>query len=125
MATVYGEEQALRREYQPDGICRVLSLDGAGAKGYYTLGVLEEIESVLDCPLYKRFDVVFGTSKGNYRGRYYLRIRNGLQKVLILPQGTGKVETRRGESEKTGTPSFRYSGLEVYEQGCLVILGLI
>ena len=34
------------------------------AKGFYTLGVLKEIEGVLKCPLYKRFDIVFGTSTG-------------------------------------------------------------
>src|SRR5438309_1099261 len=44
--------------------CRILSLDGGGAKGFYTLGVLKEIEAMLGCPLYKRFDLVFGTSTG-------------------------------------------------------------
>ena len=54
----------LARVYQPDGICRILALDGGGAKGFYTLGVLKEVEAMLDCPLYRRFDVVFGTSTG-------------------------------------------------------------
>ncbi len=57
-------DQALTAEYQPDGLCRILSLDGGGAKGFYTLGVLKEIEAMLNCPLYKRFDIVFGTSTG-------------------------------------------------------------
>ncbi len=47
-----------------DGICRILALDGGGAKGFYTLGVLKEIEGMLNCPLYKRFDLIFGTSTG-------------------------------------------------------------
>src|SRR5258708_18892243 len=51
-------------EYEPDGLCRILSLDGGGAKGFYTLGVLKEIEGMLDCPLHSRFDLVFGTSTG-------------------------------------------------------------
>ncbi|ATF84425.1 patatin-like phospholipase family protein [Burkholderia gladioli] len=51
-------------EYARDNICRVLALDGGGAKGFYTLGVLKEIEGMLGCPLYKRFDLVFGTSTG-------------------------------------------------------------
>ena len=42
----------------------MLALDGGGAKGFYTLGVLKEIEAMLDCPLYRRFDIVFGTSTG-------------------------------------------------------------
>lgn len=43
---------------------RVLTLDGGGAKGFYTLGVLKEIEAMVACPLYQRFDLVFGTSTG-------------------------------------------------------------
>ncbi len=46
------------------GLLRVLALDGGGAKGFYTLGVLKEIEGMIQCPLYKRFDLVFGTSTG-------------------------------------------------------------
>lgn len=51
-----------------DGIHQILSLDGGGAKGFYTLGVLKEIEGMLGCPLYKRFDLIFGTSTGSIIG---------------------------------------------------------
>lgn len=54
----------LTAELPKDALCRILSLDGGGAKGLYTLGVLKEIESMMKCPLYKRFDLVFGTSTG-------------------------------------------------------------
>lgn len=54
----------LTTEYVSDDIYRILALDGGGAKGFYTLGVLKEIEAMLGCPLYKRFDLVFGTSTG-------------------------------------------------------------
>jgi predicted acylesterase/phospholipase RssA len=43
---------------------RVLSLDGGGAKGFYTLGVLKEIEAMIGCPLWQKFDLVYGTSTG-------------------------------------------------------------
>lgn len=43
---------------------RVLTLDGGGAKGFYTLGVLKEIEAMIGCPLHQKFDLVFGTSTG-------------------------------------------------------------
>lgn len=43
---------------------RVLTLDGGGAKGFYTLGVLKEIEAMVGCPLHEKFDLVFGTSTG-------------------------------------------------------------
>jgi Patatin-like phospholipase len=54
----------LTAELPNDGLCRILSLDGGGAKGFYTLGALEEIEGMLKSPLYKRFDLIFGTSTG-------------------------------------------------------------
>lgn len=47
-----------------DGRYRILSLDGGGAKGFYTLGVLHEVEAMLKCPLHEHFDLVYGTSTG-------------------------------------------------------------
>jgi patatin-like phospholipase/acyl hydrolase len=44
--------------------CRILSLDGGGAKGFYSLGVLKEIEAMLDRPLCDCFHLIFGTSTG-------------------------------------------------------------
>src|SRR5829696_7021642 len=50
---------------QPENrVCRVLSLDGGGAKGFYTLGVLREIDGLIGCRLYEKFDLIFGTSTG-------------------------------------------------------------
>lgn len=43
---------------------KVLALDGGGAKGFYTIGVLRELEAMLHSPLYRNFDIVFGTSTG-------------------------------------------------------------
>lgn len=43
---------------------RVLTLDGGGAKGFYTLGVLKEIEAMVQGPLFGKFGLVFGTSTG-------------------------------------------------------------
>lgn len=45
-----------------------LASTGGGAKGVYTLGVLKEIEGMLGCPLYRRFDLIFGTSTGSIIG---------------------------------------------------------
>ena len=52
---------AERPKHQP---FRILSLDGGGTKGFYTLGVLKEIEAMIGCRLHERFDLVFGTSTG-------------------------------------------------------------
>ena len=44
---------------------RILSLDGGGAKGFYTIGVLEELEALLGGkPLSEHFDLIYGTSTG-------------------------------------------------------------
>lgn len=43
---------------------RVLTLDGGGSKGLFTVGVLEELEQLADQPLGELFDLVYGTSTG-------------------------------------------------------------
>jgi predicted acylesterase/phospholipase RssA len=43
---------------------RILSLDGGGAKGFYTLGALKEIEALVECRLCEKFDLIYGTSTG-------------------------------------------------------------
>lgn len=48
----------------PDGPFRILSLDGGGAKGFYSLGVLRSVEALVEKPLCEAFDLVFGTSTG-------------------------------------------------------------
>jgi predicted acylesterase/phospholipase RssA len=60
--------ETLHGNLPKDELYRILSLDGGGAKGVYTLGVLKEIEGMLGCPLYKRFDLIFGTSTGSIIG---------------------------------------------------------
>lgn len=42
----------------------ILSLDGGGAKGFYTLGVLKQIEALAGRTLSEIFDLIFGTSTG-------------------------------------------------------------
>jgi patatin-like phospholipase/acyl hydrolase len=51
-------------ELSADNPCRVLSLDGGGAKGFYTLGVLKEIEALVGVRLCEKFDLIYGTSTG-------------------------------------------------------------
>ena len=47
------------------GPFRILALDGGGAKGFYTLGVLDEIEKNIGKPVHACFDLIFGTSTGS------------------------------------------------------------
>ncbi len=44
--------------------CWILSLDGGGAKGFYTLGVLKQVEALLGGSLCEHFELIFGTSTG-------------------------------------------------------------
>jgi predicted patatin/cPLA2 family phospholipase len=43
---------------------RILSLDGGGAKGVYTLGILKEIEALTGRRICDEFDLIYGTSTG-------------------------------------------------------------
>lgn len=43
---------------------RILSLDGGGSKGVYTLGVLKEVEALAGGLLWEKFDLIYGTSTG-------------------------------------------------------------
>src|SRR3954462_3643814 len=54
-------------EKEESKVCRILSLDGGGAKGFYTLGVLKGIEGMVG-PLHERFDLIYGTSTGSIIG---------------------------------------------------------
>lgn len=43
---------------------KILTLDGGGSKGIYTLGVLQEMQNKLRVPLVEYFDCFYGTSTG-------------------------------------------------------------
>lgn len=45
-------------------VLKILSLDGGGSKGIYTLGVLQEMQTKLGKPLVECFDCFYGTSTG-------------------------------------------------------------
>jgi uncharacterized protein len=42
----------------------ILSLDGGGSLGVYTLGILEEVATLVGEPLHEKFDLIYGTSTG-------------------------------------------------------------
>lgn len=43
----------------------ILSLDGGGSLGVYTLGILSEVEKAIGKPLHETFRLVYGTSTGS------------------------------------------------------------
>jgi len=62
---------------------RILSLDGGGAKGFYSLGVLREIEALAGCPLHEKFDLIFGTSTGAIIGAL-LALGKSVEEIHVL-----------------------------------------
>jgi patatin-like phospholipase/acyl hydrolase len=64
---------------------RVLSLDGGGAKGFYTLGILREMEALVGCRLCEKFDLIFGTSTGSIIGSM-LGLGMSVQEIIALYQ---------------------------------------
>ena len=73
---------------------RILSLDGGGSLGVYTLGVLSEVEKVLSRPLHETFDLVYGTSTGSIIGSM-IALGEGIEAILdryreIVPDVMGR-----------------------------------
>ena len=48
----------------------MLALDGGGTKGFQTLGVLKEIETLVGGPLGEHFQLIYGTSTGACTGAF-------------------------------------------------------
>ncbi|MBM6579217.1 patatin-like phospholipase family protein [Microvirga sp. BT689] len=47
---------------------RILALDGGGAKGFYTLGGLKQVEALVGSRLCEKFNLIYGTSTGSIIG---------------------------------------------------------
>ena len=81
--------------------CRILSLDGGGAKGFYTLGVLREIEGMVKCPLHGKFDLIFGTSTGGVIAAL-LALGRGVEDISDLyEKHVPTVMHKRGRRDKS------------------------
>jgi len=81
--------------------CRILSLDGGGAKGFYTLGVLREIEGMVKCPLHGKFDLIFGTSTGGIIAAL-LALGRGVEEISDLyEKHVPTVMHKRGRRDKS------------------------
>lgn len=61
----------------------ILSLDGGGAKGFYTLGILRELEAQLQKPLHKVFQLIYGTSTGSIIASL-LALGKGVDEIIAL-----------------------------------------
>ncbi len=83
------------------GRCRILSLDGGGSKGVFTLGVLKKLEESFAKPLHKTFDVVFGTSTGSIIGTLLASGKpvDAIKKIYL--ENVPKIMSARTQSGRT------------------------
>lgn len=80
---------------------RILSLDGGGAKGFYTLGVLREIEGQAGKPLHELFDLIFGTSTGAIIASLLALGRSVDDIHALYKDHVVKIMKRKSAAEKT------------------------
>lgn len=95
------------------GVCRVLSLDGGGAKGFYTLGVLREVEALLPQPLHETFDLIYGTSTGSIIAAL-LSLGRSVKDIHALYQAHVP-SIMKAKSPKAKSQALRRVGEEVFE----------
>jgi patatin-like phospholipase/acyl hydrolase len=91
---------------------RVLSLDGGGAKGFYTLGVLQKIEEMIGPPLGAHFDLIYGTSTGAIiaallaLGRPVTEIRVLYEQHVPILMGNSSARARTAALKKLAAEVF-------------------
>ncbi|KUM24039.1 hypothetical protein AU467_31850 [Mesorhizobium loti] len=91
---------------------RVLTLDGGGAKGFYTLGVLHESRPMLGKPLHEAFDLIFGTSTGGIIGTL-LAIGTPISKIQ-LPEHVPDV--MRPKDKASRSEALKKLGDEIFKK---------
>lgn len=80
---------------------RILSLDGGGSKGFYSLGVLKGIEQLVDCPLYQKFDLIFGTSTGAIIGSLLALGKTVDEITLLYKEHVPSIMGKKRPSQKS------------------------
>ena len=87
----------------------ILSLDGGGSLGVYTLGILTELEAHLGQPLHEVFDLIYGTSTGSIIGSM-IALGDDVQTIKdryfeiapdVMGESRAKGKTRRLEHHAT------------------------
>jgi uncharacterized protein len=81
---------------------RVLSLDGGGAKGFYTLGILREIEALIGCRIYERFDLIYGTSTGSIIATMLALGKSVVEIIALYQDNVPKVMKHKTADERSG-----------------------
>ena len=101
-------------EFSAERPCHILSLDGGGAKGFYTLGVLREIEGMVKCPLHEKFDLIFGTSTGAIIAALLALGKSVNQINSLYEKHVPTVMRKRGRTAKSA--ALKALGDEIFEE---------
>lgn len=64
MSEINGANTNIYQTVEKDISLKILSLDGGGAKGIYSLGILKEVEALVGHSLCEEFSLIYGTSTG-------------------------------------------------------------
>ncbi|CDX41412.1 Patatin [Mesorhizobium plurifarium] len=113
-------KQAQRKSF------KILSLDGGGAKGFYTLGVLAEVEAAVGKPLAEIFDLIYGTSTGSIIGTL-LATGMSVEEIHTIYKRVPTVMKQRSRSAKTAALAkiaqeiFKNSGHEALKTGIGIV----
>jgi uncharacterized protein len=106
---------------------RILSLDGGGAKGFYTIGILEEIEKLTGQPICKSFDLIFGTSTGSIiaallaRGESVTNVRNLYEQHVPTIMKAANTTKRTRALRKLAHEVFGDSRHDVFKTGIGIV----
>jgi uncharacterized protein len=79
----------------------ILSLDGGGSLGVHTLGVLEEIATLVGEPLCEKFDLIYGTSTGAIIGSLLALGMNVKDISDLYEQYIPKIMSRKNSSGRS------------------------
>lgn len=108
-------------------LCRILSLDGGGAKGFYSLGVLAEVEAMLPRPIHETFDLIFGTSTGSIIATLLATGRNVDQIHKLYCEHVPKIMRERKPGDRTlrlrevGETVFKEDGFDTVLTGLGIV----
>ncbi|HEX7930449.1 MAG TPA: patatin-like phospholipase family protein [Sphingomicrobium sp.] len=92
-------------QFAPQKPFRILSLDGGGAKGFYSLGVLREVEGLIGKPLAEGFDLIFGTSTGAIIAALLAQGRSVDEIHGLYKEHVPRIMRRKKPSEKSAALS--------------------
>lgn len=102
-------------------------MDGGGAKGFYTLGILREVEALLPQPIHETFDLIYGTSTGAIisallaTGRSVAEIHDLYKKHVPPIMQASTRSAKSAQLRKTGVSVFGEDGFDTVRTGLGIV----